>query len=324
MGSGVGSIGQTFIHAPGTQKSSGSGSVSTQNHVLTGMTSAKEPGRAKAADLATRGGFRAGWVSFISSLGAFKSSQLRNEILHKSGALMARLQDRSSYTSNGDSIAGDITQLKSDLEELKQKSPKDYDAVACFLEDAIASLDNDSLNRFVLILEEDQSTSVRDERSSLNARRIKGFEDDAPRKMTLFTESRLPDSLRAPKTFDDNLHFIIGKGIAKNLAAQVVEETKQNPKQGMTGAYDKVAADTAMKCPGLGLHIVTNALIYDFNDKHAQSGRTLDKDFVINHQLRTPLNYRDSAGQYAVKLDQYALEGQAANLANLKLNGSAS
>ncbi|MBF5005832.1 hypothetical protein [Diaphorobacter caeni] len=315
------SIQHTFIQGSPKGTEDAPSTLKSKNHVLSVITNPHEAGRAKAADLAGRGTFRQNWVSRLSCIGLFTSTKLRNDLLQKSGALINQLRHDKSYIDHSDRISKDIETLKSELETLRDTSPKDYAAVSCFIEDAVATLTTDELQRFVLILEDSPETSKPDSRSALNAnsRTRRALGDEAPRQLTLFRQTNIMAGPREAKVFDDNLYSILGKGIAKNVAAQVVQEAQQHPQKGMRAAYDTVADGITRKCPGLAMHVVVDAMIYDF---HAQTGmKHLDENFIHGHPLKGALQSQDSFGEYTLKPGSDTLREFAADLAKQKLQG---
>ena len=261
------SIAKAHIPATSAGTTAGASTVKTTRHTLTVMTSPNEPGRAKASALLERGSFRKTLVGMLSSIGLCSDKQARNTAMENGAKLIDQfkaLNKSGTAKPNEKALCLEMNNFKNELADLKASSPKDYAAVSCMLEDAIAALKPDQLTSLTSFLENNRDTSEQ----------ITGWGNEF-RSLSLLKD----------ESSDHGLHTIIGQGVAKNLAVQLLNDKASGQSKNIMTAYEKVADTMARNCPGLSSHIIANVLLFEHHNTPAAQRPPLDKDSLLKHPL---------------------------------------
>ena len=297
MSNGLSSIQQSFIRGnPARLDKNDSDNPITKNHVLKVVTNPNEQGRAKAAELSTRGGFRQSMVSFFSKIFASNYSLgnklERNNVINDCNALVEKIKANPKDPS----IKNDVSALHQRLGALKESNPSAYASVACLVEDAFASMPAPKLKAFIHSLSDSQ-------------------------RLELFMEDLKAEGRKSNKRLEDDLFTIIGKGAAKNIAAEIVSGTNGSAHQ-MREKYTELTYPFAEKSPGMGFHIVSNVLLFEHVNQHGENAPKAQINFVINHPLTSALGANNSAmGAGYQDKSKNQSENKVKNFINNKLNG---
>ena len=202
MSNGLSSIQQSFIRGnPARLDKNDSDNPITKNHVLTVVTNPNEQGRAKAAELSTRGGFRQSMVSFFSKIFASNYSLgnklERNNVINDCNALVEKIKANPKDPS----IKNDVSALHQRLGALKESDPSAYASVACLVEDAFASMPAPKLKAFIHSLSDSQ-------------------------RLQLFMEDLKADDRKSNKRLEDDL-FTIMNTESENLTYEAERLTME-------------------------------------------------------------------------------------------------